>query len=359
MEYEELLKIKIIAHGIKITNNAKIRLTKNNEIPLSIFTTPTTSGIKLKLNKTNIYINASFADPHYKNSSILLDYKKDNFIIKEGKNTTPVYPISLRKTVLEKNKNGFFYSDLASTQLDRLRIAPVGGCSFSCKFCDISKHKYILHELKDLIEAATKAIKESSMPIKHMLISGGTPATKDYIQFEKTIKEICKNFKMPIDLMVSPIQDITILQRLKSYGINGLSINLEIYNEKIARDIIAQKSLIGRDVYFKFLKEAVKIFGKENVRSLLIVGLEPIESTIKGIEELSKIGVVPVLSPFVPTSNIKIKNTLPPDEKTLLKIWKKAKNITKKYDIKLGPKCIPCQHNTLTFPDKSNFYYYS
>ena len=34
-------------------------------------------------------------------------------------------------------------------------------------------------------------------------------------------------------------------------------------------------------------------------------------------------------------------------------------NIVERYGVKLGPRCIPCQHNTLTFPDDSGAYYYS
>lgn len=360
MNYAELLKIKLMTKGIRITDEAKLKLTQNNKVPLSIFMYPTTSGIKLKISGTNIYVNAPFKGKCYEQSNLVLDYIGKEFTINENNNNTPVDPIPLNNNILEKNKNGIPFTDLASTQLDRVRISPIDGCAFSCKFCNQNNWEYKLYDSEELIEAARKAIRESPTPIKHMLISGGTPKISDYEYFDNTVQEITKAFDMPIDVMMSPRKDLNCLQKLKSFGVSGLSINLELFDENIANKLAPQKSItIGKTLYFEFLKEAVKIFGEGNVRSILIVGLEPIESTLKGIEELAKIKVVPVLSPFIASDDTLLKDHPTPDIETLIKAWEESKKIVKKYEMNLGPRCIPCQHNTLTFPDKSDFYHYS
>ena len=90
-------------------------------------------------------------------------------------------------------------------------------------------------------------------------------------------------------------------------------------------------------------KMKVKIFGKDKVRSLLIVGIEPLEETLKGVEKLAKIGVNPVLSPLFPYGEA----NFPPKADLFIEAKKKREEICKKYKVKMGPLCKPCSHNVL------------
>ena len=42
----------------------------------------------------------------------------------------------------------------------------------------------------------------------------------------------------------------------------------------------------------------------------------------------------------------------------LAEAYERAIEIVEGFGVKLGPRCIPCQHNTLTFPDGSEAYKY-
>ena len=66
--------------------------------------------------------------------------------------------------------------------------------------------------------------------------------------------------------------------------VSGLSINLELYEEVEARRYAPNKKALGRSCNGQFIKQAVKIFGPNRVRSLLMVGLEPPEATLAGVE---------------------------------------------------------------------------
>jgi len=129
-----------------------------------------------------------------------------------------------------------------------------------------------------------------------------------------------------------------------------------LYNEKIAKQIVPDKYAITRSYYLKFIETAVDIFGNGKVQSLLLVGLEPIEDTLKGVKELARIGCIPVLSPFCPGGQTPLENHPRPTAETLISIYEESDAICRVNGIKLGPRCKPCQHNTLTFPDSSNFY---
>ena len=53
---------------------------------------------------------------------------------------------------------------------------------------------------------------------------------------------------------------------------------------------------VGRERYLEALAHAARIFPRGTVWSDLVLGLEPAESTIEGIEAFARLGVVPVLA---------------------------------------------------------------
>src|SRR5574340_1458117 len=104
---------------------------------------------------------------------------------------------------------------------------------------------------------------------------------------------------------------------------------------------------------------AVRAFGPGRVRSLLIVGLEPEESVLRGVEFIASHGVDPVLSPFRPAPGTRLADVRPPSADAMRRLYESAEEIAQRHGVKLGPRCVPCQHNTITFPDGTDAYVYS
>ncbi len=67
------------------------------------------------------------------------------------------------------------------------------------------------------------------------------------------------------------------------------------------------KAKASRELYLDFIAGASEEFGLGKVRSLMLVGLEPVEDTLRGVEELAKRGCDPILSPFRPRPDYSIK----------------------------------------------------
>ncbi|MBU3905371.1 MAG: radical SAM protein [Nanoarchaeota archaeon] len=353
----EILKIELLSNGMKISPSAKEALTERGKRPITLAEYATTSGIPLKL-KNDIWVNAPFLEDFCKKSNIVLDFNGDTyFVIWENKKyiaePTPV-PAYFDK----KNKRGVPYINLGVTHTDRVRISPIEGCYFACKFCDLNLLPYKKKRISDLIEVIEVAVNDEILPAKHGIISGGTPRPEDRNYFTKVMKEIPKAVDIPMDAFVPPWANLDYIEKIYSFGLNEISINIEIWNEKIAKSIMPQKAVIGRDRYLKFIEKAVDTFGKEKVRSIILVGLEPMKDLFEGVENLAKIGCSPVLSPFRPSPKTPLAKWPSPTVKQLVDAYEGSKKIVKKYNIKLGPHCIPDHHNTLTFPDKSNYYYY-
>ena len=133
------------------------------------------------------------------------------------------------------------------------------------------------------------------------------------------------------------------IEHLKKIGVSGLSVNVELYNNEICAKYCPEKYKLGRDNYFYFLKIASEIFGSQNVRSGLIVGLESKKDTLKAVEEICKCGCMPMLSPYIPYNNIGNY----PSASFLNDVYKKSKKIVDKYNLNLAPLCTKCQHNTI------------
>jgi len=346
--------------GIKISESAKNILTKSGSVPLSLFEYPTTAGISLVLSG-DIYVNAHFSEK-FGNSKLTLDYSAGKYFIKDGRASCVAEVIPLPSYFDKKNKDGFYYKEIVISHADRMRINPIVGCSFRCKYCDMHRLEYKKFPLERILEAIDVALEDKNIKPKHLLISGGSPIAADREYLDKVYEEVTiylKKKNIPVDIMLAPRKERGFLKELKDYGVNALAINLEIYNEKIAKELNPQKAATSRDFYFDFIKRAVEVFGCGKVRSLLIVGLEPLEETLQGVEALAKIGCDPVLSPFIPGKRTQLSNFSPPTIEDLEKAYLASKAIVDRYGAKIGPRCIPCQHNTLAFPDDSGDYFFS
>jgi biotin synthase-related radical SAM superfamily protein len=156
--------------------------------------------------------------------------------------------------------------------------------------------------------------------------------------------------------MMLPIPDVLELERLRANGVNELAINLELFGDGARRRLIPEKNaLADRDQSLAFIEKAVRVFGGR-VRSLVLVGAEPLEDTLNAIQALAERGCEPVLSPFCPHPSTPMAAHPSPSADQLAEAYERASEVASRNGMRLGPKCVPCQHNTLTFPDDSGYY---
>ncbi len=91
--------------------------------------------------------------------------------------------------------------------------------------------------------------------------------------------------------------------------------------------------------------------GAGRVRSLLLVGLEPARSTLDAVDFIAALGADPVLSPFRPAEGTELARVRPSSASLMEDVHAEAHSIAQRHAVRLGPRCIPCMHNTVTFPD--------
>ena len=351
-QFDEITKITLKCYlfesGISISAEVLniIKIKNNNQ---EIYTNDyiTTSGLTLVINNilwVNVQVN--------RHSKTLLLYSDNQFTLFFENNLYLVDVVPTPKYINQLNSNNERYGNYAVTHCDRVRISPISGCSLNCFFCNIpyNSNKYVMRDINDLYEAIDLSLVDPILPAKHILISGGTPFESDMKYLKFIYKEITQKYsKYDVDGMFTPHVNSLDPCFLKNIGINQISANIEIYDEEISAKIMPKKSKLFIKSRWDYLKYAVDVLGSGKVRSILIVGLEPLSSTLRGAEKLISLGVIPVLSPYIPNNNFQ-SNILPskqPSAEIMIKAFKKVSNMMINTTLSLGPKCIPCSHNTI------------
>jgi uncharacterized radical SAM superfamily protein len=353
-----------MSDGLAIDENVKDTLTADGS-PVSLNDYASTSGVTLKT-ENDTWINAPVADfnanfvvaPKY-----TLRGENDELYLTgpAGEFSAEFVPVpSYHDRILS---NDALITSVAVTHADRLRLSPTFGCTYKCQFCDMPyETKYGGVKSPEIIAEATEiALADTALRAEHILLSGGVPAKRDFgRQIEIYEKVIIDNPDLDVDIMMVPIPELIDLERLKKIGARGLSINMELWNIELSQKIITGKMRLTREQYLNFAERAAELFGRGAVRSTMLVGLEPMEDTLAGVKALAERCVDPILSPFRPCPNTPLANVKPPTAGEIIEVYHRAKDIVSRYDdVKLGPRCIPCGHNTMVVPDNSGAFYYS
>jgi len=356
------LKVSCFSLGVSVDAKALTRLSDGGKTPVSLHEYPTTGGITFVVNR-NGFVNAPFDGKSCSKPEVHFswDDAAEEYFIRFRNEEFHVEALPLPGYIDLIDAEGTSVRDIVMTHADRLRLSPLNkGCAFGCRFCDLARKKYVKHPIPQVVGAMRVAQADRLLPAHHVLISGGTSNTTDRAYFDDVCHTVLREARMPVDVMMTPRRDSGFVDRYVKWGVYGFALNLEVFDSAMAREITPEKYRLGRGVWKEAIRRAVDLTGGHGrVRSLLVVGLEPLESTLEGVEFLSRLGCDPVLSPFRPSPGIALERLAPPSREFLAELFARATDITSEYGVRLGPRCIPCQHNTLTLPDDSGDYFFS
>ena len=348
----ELLKVTVLSKGVRLTERASTVLSQDGQRPLTVHEYATTGGVTLRLPR-DVYVNAPFDDWYCDDSPVVIDGGEDDRLdIQFGDlHVEDVRFLPLPGYLQETDVQGRNVTDTAMSHGDRVRISPISGCAYDCSFCDLPSARYMRHPLDQLRQALHVALGDEVLPARHVLISGGSPGRRDLTWFEDVVVDLTRACPVPVDVMMAAVPDTELVDRLVDGGVAGFSLNIELFGEDASSLHIRAKNRLARPCFEDFAGRAVERLGRDGrVRSLIIVGLEPPEYTLAGVELLASLGVHPVLSPFRPARQTRLEEADPPDAGLLLDVLAESRRIVDRYGVSLGPSCVPCQHNVLAFP---------
>jgi hypothetical protein len=349
----EALKVECLALGVRISEPELRSL--GGSAALTVHEYSTTGGMTFRVGG-DLYINAPFDDWFCCRSTVDFVMTPAGYAVRHRGRTFPldeVLPLPGYLGLVDHD--GFRADSMAMSHVDRIRLSPLVGCAFDCHFCDLASERYVRRHPAELVRALTIASQDKVLPARHVLISGGTPGPRHREWFEESCLAITKHaatLGLDVDVMMSPHEgSVPMIRRMVDAGVAGFALNLELSGSPAGAIYIRGKRRLSWPYYDNAVSEAVKLLGSQGaVRSLIIAGLEPAEATLAGIDHIASLGADPVISPFRPARRTKLSNHEPPSPEMLTYILGEARLSAHKAGVALGPRCVPCQHNTLTFP---------
>lgn len=351
------LKFRLFDQGVSISPTTRETLQRaSGDKSLSSADFASTSGIILHL-EDNVWVNAPIAEfnPNFVGDSPYELACVDDGLVVRGAGIecrAEYWPQPAFHG--EGGTAGQRLIDYVVTHGDRARLSPVHGCGMACTFCDVPYGvRYEKKVLSRMVEAIARALADPLQPARHLLISGGTPRAVDVGWLREVYRVVLTEFSsIEVDIMMVPAEGLLDIEELADLGVHQLSINLELYSDDAARRYMPQKYRQGRAHYLQFIEDATTRLGPGRVRSMLMVGLEPLEETLLGVRAILERGGVPVLSPFRPDPSTPLRAMAPPNANMLEEAFLRSSEIAVEMGGRLGPSCVPCSHNTLTLADE-------
>ena len=346
----EALKIDALASGCRVTDRALRSLGGASSLTCHEYAT--TGGIPCRVG--DVYLNVPFDDWFVETSPLELDVDDDGPLLHHDGDeirVDEVYP--LPGYLGARTPAGEQVDSLVFSHMDRARVSPIVGCAYDCAFCDLPG-RIVLRDEGELAHAVRIALDDETLPVRHLLISGGSPGPRQQDAFADTVAGLIATFgdEVPVDVMMSSGPGTPeLVERLIDAGVHGFALNIEAYSEDGGRRYLPAKLRRARPYFDETVAAAVDRLGRDGrVRSLIIPGLESADETIAGVEHLASLGADPVLSPFRPARGTALAGHPPVSSGVLRTVLAASRTIVARSGVSLGPRCLACQHNTLTFP---------
>lgn len=176
-----------------------------------------------------------------------------------------------------------------------------------CRFCAIedslaSGSTIAVKRPEQLAEVAAAAVRLDG--VRQMVMTTGTSAGKDrgarhLARCVRAVKNAVPD--LPIQVQCEPPGDPAALTELKAAGADSIGIHVESLDDGVRARWMPGKSSVPLSEYRAAWAEAVRVFGRNQVSTYLLVGLgEDPDELVAGAAELIELGVYPFVVPFRP-----------------------------------------------------------
>ena len=206
-------------------------------------------------------------------------------------------------------------------------------CAFNERAKDGTYNKVLLKSPRQVAEAYK--IARAAGTGNHFRITGGfVPERREleyYLDVADAIKETYDSF-YGVAVVGAPA-DLSVLPKYKEAGFANISTNIEVWDRNLFAAVCPGKDKRngGWQHWVDSLEASVEIFGKGNVHSTIVGGLEPRESTLEGIEYLASKGVVCHFSAFRPEKGTALEGYRSPEASFHWELLDKGTDIYRRY----------------------------
>ncbi|NMO02573.1 MSMEG_0568 family radical SAM protein [Gordonia sp. TBRC 11910] len=199
-----------------------------------------------------------------------------------------------------------------------------------CRFCSIEESlradtTVAVKRPEQLAEVARAAVALDG--VTQMVMTTGTSAGKD--RGAKHLARCVRAVKaavpdLPIQVQCEPPADLAVITDLRTAGADAIGIHVESLDDHVRRRWMPGKSSVPLSDYRAAWAEAVRVFGRNQVSTYLLVGLgEDADEMITAAKELADTGVYPFIVPFRPqqgTLAVDVDHAVGPERAVVEKI---------------------------------------
>ena len=211
-----------------------------------------------------------------------------------------------------------------------------------CKYCNINStadayrsDNIFLKTPRQVGEVYAAAHKEKLA--NHINLTGGfIPERREveyYLDVADEIKSQAGIEEIYGTAVIGAPLDLKVIEQYKQAGYTTIAMNLEIWDKDVFKAICPgkQKRCGGWEHWVKALEASAEIFGRGNVRSNIVAGIEPKDSILEGVEYLASKGVLCYAGAWCPNPGSALEGHRTPETEWHYDLTLKVANIFRRY----------------------------
>ncbi len=176
--------------------------------------------------------------------------------------------------------------------------------ALNCKFCttglNVGESEAKDKAIEDVLETCWAAKEESRITFVHL--NGGFQGSRGISFVEPYVRAIKEEVGLLVGVQLAPEKQLDRCQRLIDAGVDHVSFCLEFLDPKVFAELCPGKEkMIGQKAFFDALEYCTARMPKGSVSGEIIAGVEPVEMTLKAIDEITSRGAFPTVCIFRPT----------------------------------------------------------
>ncbi|MEW6442440.1 MAG: MSMEG_0568 family radical SAM protein [bacterium] len=237
---------------------------------------------------------------------------------------------------------------LASTVL---QTCAYWGTVEGCRFCGIGLslrrgQTVAVKQARHLAEVARAAREEGAA---HVTLTSGT--TRDRAQEVslslQAARAVRQSSGLPVHVQLMPPLSRARMEQLRDAGVATLGIHLESLDPRVLERVSPCKAALSAEAYVRAWKDAVAVFGRNQVSTFLLLGLgERAAGLREGCRRIAELGVYPYLVPFRPIPGTPLEDARPADVAAAREVYEEVAGVLDEYglywrDAEAG--CVRCR----------------
>jgi hypothetical protein len=166
--------------------------------------------------------------------------------------------------------------------------------------------------IQDVVETCAAAKQHSGVTFVHL--NGGFQGGHALDFVEPYVRAIKEQVGLLVGVQLTPERKLQRYDRLIRLGVDHFSFCVELIDPAWFASICPGKARsIGQHMFFELIEYCASRMPRGAVSGELIAGIEPIDRTIDGIEQITRAGAFPTVCIFRPTIGSEMAECAPPD----------------------------------------------